>query len=210
MLYVQQSLGPEEEVLMGGRFHWMYTVQAVFWIIFGLAIGIAVGYGAIWMTVTSAIREMYPGLPDELFDKAWDIVVKEKGGYLKILWSLHPVLRFSILGFFMLGLFFFMHLMIVKATTEIAVTNERVIYKKGMIARHVGELGIDRIEGTSVSQELWGRILGYGSVTIRGMGVGEVILPPIEDPIAFRQAVQEARVMKSKGSDGRKTENNDF
>ena len=198
MLYVQQSLSSGEEILMGGRFHWMYTVKAMFWIMFGLAMGIAIGYGAIWMEVTSVIRSTYPGLPDELYDKAWNMVVQENGGYLKILWSVHPVLRFSILGFFMLGLFLFMHMMIVKATTEIAVTTERVIYKKGMIARHVGELGVDRIEGASVSQGLWGRILGYGRVTIRGMGVGEVILPQIEDPIIFRQAVQEACVTKSK------------
>ena len=183
----------------------MYTVKAVFWILFGLAVGMAIGYGSIWMEVTSIIRSMYSELPDELYDKVWDMVVEDKGGYLKILWSVHPILRFAILGFFMLGLFFFMHMMIVKATTEIAVTNERVIYKKGMIARHVGELGVDRIEGASVSQGLWGRILGYGRVTIRGMGVGEVILPQIENPIVFRQAVQEACTMKSKR--WRKTEN---
>ena len=204
MLYVQQSLGSEEEIIISGRFHWMYTVQAVFWIIFGLAVGIAIGYGGIWMTVTETMREVYPTLPDELFDKAWGMIVEDSGGYLNIIWSLHSVLRFAILGFFILGLFFFMNLMIVKATTEIAVTSERVIYKKGMIARHVGELGIDRIEGTSVSQGLWGRILGYGRVTVRGMGVGEVILPPIENPIAFRQAVLESRVTKSRGGKGKK------
>lgn len=200
MLYVQQSLGPEEEILLGARFHWMYTVRAIFWILFGLAIGIAIGYGCIWWTVTEIIRNTYPNLPPEYFDYAWQEAVKSKGGYLQILWSLHPVLRFSILGFFLIGLFFFAHMMIIKATTEIAVTNERVIYKKGLIARHVGELGIDRIEGISVSQGVWGRIWGYGTVIIRGMGVGEVILPPlIEDPISFRKGVQEARALKSKG-----------
>src|SRR3972149_1577005 len=107
MLYVQQSLGPSEEILMGARFHWMYTVNAVFWILFGLAIGIAIGYGGIWLIVTENIRDLYPGLPAEAFNEAWVTVVKAKGGYLKILRLLHPVLRFSILGFFLLGLFFF-------------------------------------------------------------------------------------------------------
>jgi len=212
MLYVQQSLSPGEEILMGARFHWMYTVQAVFWILFGLAIGIAIGYGAIWWVVSEAIRDLYPGLPDESFDIAWDEVVKEKGGYLNILWSLHVALRFSILGFFLLGLFFFMHMMVIKATTEIAVTTDRMIYKKGLVARHVGELSIDRIEGVSVSQGFWGRILGYGRVSIRGMGVGEVLLPPIEEPIAFRKAIQEALTMKkdNKGGAPIKTTSDDF
>jgi hypothetical protein len=38
-------------------------------------------------------------------------------------------------------------------------------------------------------------MLGYGRVCIRGMGVGEVMLPPIESPIEFRRAVNEAKSM---------------
>lgn len=211
MLYVQQSLGTGEEILMGARFHWMYTVRAVCWILFGLAVGIAVGYAGIWWIVSEHIRNAYPGLPNGAFAEAWNAVVKEKGGYLHLLWLLHPLVRFSILGCFMIGLFFFTHMMIIKATTEIAVTNERLIYKKGLIARHVGELSIDRIEGVSVSQEIWGRILGYGRVSIRGMGVGEIILPPIEAPVAFVKAIQMARSMKAKGADAAiKTTDDDF
>jgi len=194
MLYVQQSLGPNEEILMGARFHWMYTLTAVFWILFGLAIGIALGYAAIWWEISSHIRNTYSAdLPPELYQQAWNAIVLEKGGYLKILWSQHALLRFGILGCFLLGLFFFAHMMIIKATTEIAVTSERLVYKKGLIARHVGELNIDRIEGVSVRQDVMGRLLGYGRVLIRGMGVGEVLLPPIEEPIEFRRAIQEAK-----------------
>ena len=200
MLYVQQSLGPGEEILMGARFHWMYTFNAVMWILFGLMAGAAVGYGAIWWQVTSDIRKIYPGLPENLFPKAWADVVKNHGGYLELLWTIHPVLRFGILAMFVLGLFLFTHMMIIKATTEIAVTTERLIYKRGLIARHVGELSIDRIESVVVHQGVLGRLLGYGRVSIRGMGVGEVILPPIELPIEFRKVVQEAKVMQEKGT----------
>jgi hypothetical protein len=206
MLYVQQSLGPNEELLIGARFHWMYTLQAIMWIMFGLAFGILVGYGAIWWEVSSEIRRSYPGLPEELFDQAWNNVVITKGGYLKILWGLHPILRFGILGVFVLGLFLFAHMMIIKATTEIAVTSERLVYKKGLIARHVGELNIDRIEGVSVRQDVLGRIFGFGRVMIRGMGVGEVILPPIEAPIEFRRAIQEAKAMQEKAGNMKSTD----
>jgi hypothetical protein len=198
MLYVQQSLGPGEEILIGARFHWMYTFQAVMWVVFGLAMGIAVGYAAIWWAVADQIRAMYPGLPSHLFSQAWGDIVGLNGGYLKLLWSLNPVIRFSILALFLIGLYLFAHMMIIKATTEIAVTTERMIYKRGLIARHVGELDIDRIEGVSVYQGVFGRILGYGSVMIRGMGVGEVLLPPIEAPIEFRKAIQEARQIAEK------------
>lgn len=204
MLYVQQSLGPKEEILMGGRFHWMYTMQAVGWILFGLGMGIAIGYTAIWWVVTQEMRAAYgTDLPTDIYNRAWDAIVQKKGGYLKVLWGLHPLLRFGILGMFILGLYFFAHMMIVKATTEIAVTSERLIYKKGLIARMVGELNVDRIEGVSVRQGVLGRIFGYGNVIIRGMGVGEVVLPPIEAPIEFRRAVMEAQAVLLKSSGGR-------
>ena len=204
MLYVQQSLGPNEEILMGARFHWMYTLTAVFWILFGLAMGIALGYAAIWWEVSSVIRNTYSAdLPPEYYQRAWDTVVMERGGYLKILWAQHPLLRFGILGYFLLGLYFFAHMMIIKATTEIAVTSERLVYKKGLIARHVGELNIDRIEGVSVRQDVLGRLLVYGRVLIRGMGVGEVLLPPIEEPIEFRRAIQEAKAIMDNRADNK-------
>ena len=201
MLYVHQSLAPNEEILTEAHFHWMYTVSAVFWIVFGLATGIAVGYGGIWMSVAADIRNYYPDLPSEMFDQAWAEVVAHHGGYLDILWSLHPVFRFSILGFFILGVFLFANMMVVKATTEIAITNERLIYKKGLIARDMGEMSIDRIEGKNVHQSVSGRIFGYGRVSVRGMGVGEVMLPPIDDPIGFCKTLQEA--MDMQGSDNK-------
>lgn len=206
MLYVQQSLGPGEEILMGARFHWMYTLQAVFWIIFGLAIGIALGYASIWYDVTQEIRTLYPNIPEALYQKAWDSIVIRRGGYLKMMWELHPGIRFTILGSFIVGLWFFVHMMIVKATTEIAITSERLIYKKGLIARQIGELNIDRIEGVSVRQDVVARLCGYGRVCIRGMGVGEVLLPPIEAPIAFRRAIQEALSIQSKGGNLKSTD----
>ncbi len=194
MLYVQQSLGPNEEILMGARFHWMYTLGAVFWILFGLFVGVLIGYIGIWWTIDSQIRtEIGSDLPANVYDRMWEICVAKNGGYLKILWGLNALMRFSILGSFLLGLYFFAHMMIVKATTEIAVTSERLVYKKGLIARHVGELNVDRIEGVSVRQGVLGRIFGYGRVLIRGMGVGEVLLPSIEAPIEFRRAIQEAK-----------------
>lgn len=200
MLYVQQSLSGDEEVLIAARFHWMYTFNAVMWIVFGLSLGIAVAYGAIWWEVNSIIRSAYPGLPAELYPQAEAQIIQQKGGYIQILWSINPIFRIAILGMFVMGLFLFANMMIVKATTEIAVTTDRLIYKRGLIARHVGELKIDRIEGVALLQGVLGRILGYGRVSVRGMGVGEVVLPPIEMPIEFQRAIQEAQDMDSKAS----------
>lgn len=196
MLYVHQSLGPGEEIIYSARFHWMYTVSATFWIVFGIVAGAGIAAAAVWWNISADMRAIYPGLPEEYFLRAFEDIAKSKGGYIKILWSQPQILRFVIFGCFLLGLFLFLHMMVIRATTEIAVTNERLIYKKGLIARYVGEINIDRIEGVLVYQQFWGRILGYGRVIVRGMGVGEVMLPTIAEPVELRRAIQEARALQ--------------
>src|SRR5215471_11885413 len=52
--------------------------------------------------------------------------------------------------------------------TEIVVTDRRVIYKRGLLARHTVEMNISKIETVDVEQGLGGRIWGYGTLMIRG------------------------------------------
>ena len=74
-------------------------------------------------------------------------------------------------------------------TTEIAVTNRRIIYKRGFIRRDTIEMQMDKVESVDVQQSVWGRILGYGDILIRGVGVGIEPLKNIDSPIEFRNHV---------------------
>jgi len=174
MLYVQQSLGPDEELIHVGKFHWMYTVNSFLSIIWGL-------FGAIMIMFMSY--------------KAYEFMGKlpPNTGFFGAIKEIHPAIRGVSFLFFILGLVKFAQMMVTKVTTEIAITNNRLVYKRGLVARHVGEINIDRIEGVNVLQPIMGRIFNYGRVMVRGMGVGEVLLPPIEDPISFRRAIEEAK-----------------
>lgn len=174
MLYVQQSLGPNEELVHIGRFHWMYTMTAFMAIVWGVVISIMIIVGAA--LIYQQMGWFPPGM-----------------SFLEQIRSLHPAIRIFAFIVFVLGLLSFAQMMVIKATTEIAITNTRLIYKRGLIARHVGEISVDRIEGVNVLQTILGRLFDYGRLAIRGMGVGEVILPPIENPIKFRQAIEKAR-----------------
>lgn len=71
-------------------------------------------------------------------------------------------------------------------TTEVVVTNARVIIKRGFIRRGTSELFLTRIEGVEVEQSLTGRMLGYGTLFIRGVGTEVAPLDNIVDPIKFR------------------------
>jgi uncharacterized membrane protein YdbT with pleckstrin-like domain len=69
--------------------------------------------------------------------------------------------------------------------TEIAVTNRRVIYKRGFISRKTTEMHMDRIASVEVDQSILGRVFNYGRVTITGTGGGkDEALGTLEEPIA--------------------------
>ena len=74
-------------------------------------------------------------------------------------------------------------------TTEIAVTDRRIIYKRGFIRRRTIEMHLDKVESVDVEQSIVGRIFGYGDIVIRGVGVGIEPLKNIDSPIEFRNHV---------------------
>jgi uncharacterized membrane protein YdbT with pleckstrin-like domain len=74
-------------------------------------------------------------------------------------------------------------------TTEIAVTNRRIIYKRGFISRQTVEMQMDKVESVDVNQTIWGRIFGYGEIQIHGVGGDIEPLRNIDSPIEFRNHV---------------------
>jgi uncharacterized membrane protein YdbT with pleckstrin-like domain len=74
-------------------------------------------------------------------------------------------------------------------TTEVAVTDRRIIYKHGFIRRHTVEMNMDKVESVDVDQTVFGRMFDYGDITVRGTGSGIEPLRKIDSPIQFRNAV---------------------
>ena len=79
-----------------------------------------------------------------------------------------------------------------RATTDYIVTNRRIIAKWGWISRNTYEISTDRIEGAHIRQDFLGRILGYGTILIHGVGGGTVAFKLVTNPVEFRVAVAEA------------------
>jgi len=71
-------------------------------------------------------------------------------------------------------------------TTEIAVTDRRVVLKRGFIRRHTVEMNMQKVESVDVDQTQWGRLLDYGSVTIRGVGSTFERLDMVDAPLRLR------------------------
>lgn len=181
MYYVQQSLTSDEQLIHIGQFHWTYTARAIMLAVNGFAGCVLVLIGAVYF-----MENAWPFITHRSF------IFASENLFGKIR-ELHPAIRLLAFVVFLMGLLGFAQRMIIKATTEIAVTTSRIIYKRGLVARYVGEMSVDRIESVNILQTVWGRIFGYGRILIHGMGVGEVILPPISNPITFRKAIEKAR-----------------
>ena len=79
-----------------------------------------------------------------------------------------------------------------RATTELAVTDHRVIYKAGLLARHTLEMNRDKVESVTVDQTILGRLFGYGTVIVRGTGSSLEPIRNIGDPLTFRSHITAA------------------
>jgi uncharacterized membrane protein YdbT with pleckstrin-like domain len=77
------------------------------------------------------------------------------------------------------------------STSEFAVTNQRVIAKVGFIRRNSLEVLLGKIEAIQVNQDILGRILGYGSITVSGTGGTRDPFHNISDPLELRRKIQE-------------------
>jgi len=70
-------------------------------------------------------------------------------------------------------------------STEIVVTSQRVIYKRGLIAPVIAEAVITKISSVDIDQSVAGRLLDYGTVTVRSSGQDIKPVEDISDPFSF-------------------------
>lgn len=167
MGYVDDTLGPGERVIARAEFHWLYVAQALLALALFLALAAGVYVGG----------RAFAALPE----------VAEPDG---VIVAAAAILAAAIA---LVGIFLFLNTMLRKWTTEIAVTDRRLVYKSGFVARRTQELPVSKLEEVNLSQSILGRLFGYGRLAISGTGGdAALVLPEIDDPITFRRAIAEA------------------
>ena len=77
-------------------------------------------------------------------------------------------------------------------SVELAITNRRIIVKTGIVQLKTTELYLNRVEGVEVEQTTTERMLGYGTVNIRGVGTEIAPVSHISKPLDFRKAFFDA------------------
>ncbi len=109
------------------------------------------------------------------------------------LWAHAPWILLGVLtAVFVVGLFILAWVYVNTRSTEIAITNKRVIAKFGFISRRTVEINLAKVESIQVDQGLVGRMLDYGTVVISGAGNPVAPIADVARPLEFRRAFMEA------------------
>ena len=93
----------------------------------------------------------------------------------------------AVLGLF--GLLSGISAFVRQATTELVLTDRRVIYKTGLFKRHTMEMNRSKVETVGIDQSVLGRLLNYGTVIVRGTGGSFEPIRQIDDPLTFRNHI---------------------
>jgi uncharacterized membrane protein YdbT with pleckstrin-like domain len=81
-----------------------------------------------------------------------------------------------------MGIVVQLEVIMTKFSTELLLTQDRIIAETGILGRKKTEIKLNAMESITIRQSLLGRLFDYGSVVIIGMGQGKTVLRDIIAP----------------------------
>ncbi len=171
MAYIRKIIAPEENLIGIARCHWIYVVKGLVW----FAIMAIVGWAINKVIMTFAF--MLSGWADN--PAAPLLFMNLADGALWIC-----------LG---AGLLVFFFLVLKVLVTEVGLTTRRVVLKEGFIFVKVKDIDLEEIRGENLDLGMFGRILGYGYLKLDCRFIGDIMLPAIENPEGYLNALHSAR-----------------
>ena len=160
MSYVEKHLIPGESVQYETKLHWIVMLGHT-------VVAVLLDLLAIGIVIGWAV-----------------LGTKTKGS------SVPTAVYLSALVCFVIGGAVFLVGILRRKATEMAVTNKRVIVKTGIVDRRTLEILLSRIESVAVEEPALGRMLGFGTVIVRGTGGTPEAFEKIYHPLEFREQVQ--------------------
>ena len=110
------------------------------------------------------------------------------------MWAQSRLIVFGIITLpILIGFVFLLVAYVHTISTELAITNKRVIAKFGFIRRNTVEINLSKIESIQVHQGLLGRLFNFGSLVVSGAGAPQAPIPGICRPLEFRKKFMEAQ-----------------
>jgi uncharacterized membrane protein YdbT with pleckstrin-like domain len=108
-----------------------------------------------------------------------------------LLIALNLLISGSWLGFLILLSLASLDIFIKLYTTELVLTNKRLVVKTGLIRRTSFEILLSKVESIGLEQPILGRILDYGWIVVIGTGASQNRCRRIANPTEFRTRIQE-------------------
>lgn len=79
---------------------------------------------------------------------------------------------------------------IIWRSESLTVTDQRVLYRRGVFGRFSRSIGLGRVQDVSTSQGFIGRIWGYGTVEVESAARdGAEVFDHVPDPVNFRNVL---------------------
>jgi len=75
-------------------------------------------------------------------------------------------------------------------SAECVLTDKRLVVMTGWLRRDLVELRLSKIEGVQLHQGIVGRLLGYATLMVKGLGGTRELHPNIVAPVTFHQAIR--------------------
>lgn len=166
--YLSKSLLSSEKIMHQAQTHWFFYID----------------FGAVLVVIFSSYLLIFnPAFVSENMPTVslWlpKIISKEMLEFS--VWYL------GIIALLFIGLMMLWEAFVTGQTTELAVTSKRILFKSGLLNRTVIEVKLRRFESITISQNPLGLILGYGTITITGMGGIKISVPNIVAPFRLRR-----------------------
>ena len=80
---------------------------------------------------------------------------------------------------------------IIADSVEFLITNRRVATRTGIIQKNSQETLLEKVETVGVHQDIFGRLLNYGTVTVIGTGGSHDVFKRIAHPLELRRVLHE-------------------
>jgi len=153
--YIEKSLRGDEKLVYSADLHWIVYHFGAIITLFGALLG-HYGHKFVKPLFGAEIAKMV------------DLPISYISGGIIAIGALYLVFGF-----------------IRQISTELVITNQRVIAKYGLISVTTYELMMNKVEGANIDQSITGRLLGYGTVRVRGTGGGISPIDHVAKPHKF-------------------------
>lgn len=169
--FIKNVIGGDEKLLLLARLHWIYLVTGFFWLA-------ALAGGGLWLDemLWAYFGQYAPQSPINILGVAFGSL------YRWIFWMMTGS-----------GLMIFIIHVLKVIATEVALTDQRLIYKTGLFFVEVDELDLTEIKAERVHHGLLGRFLGYGEFHFDSRFVKDFYLPAVRKPYRLLKALHAAR-----------------